>query len=508
MLDLYPDQLFAGRYSLIKQLGEGGFSQVWKAHDTYTGIDQAIKIYAGLDSQGIEIFRAEYARVNHFTHSNLLKSTYFGVAEGQPYLVMPYCQKGSTVELAGRITEGQLLQLIRDISSALAYLHRQGNNFIHKDIKPDNFLINHNGEYLLGDFGISTGLRQNFRRSLAYSSSSSAGITPPAYRGPELFQKGYEEDIIASDIWAFGASIYELATGTPPFGNMGGAIQQPDTEIPHLPQSFSRGLDQLTGHCLAYEPWNRPAAADVLRWAQEYLQYHRWPSDLLPQDTPTPIRLVASPPKPTRPQNTTKYQPWLGVALVLLVLSLSIWGIGKLTDILTQSSAISPTPTTDTIQKPSIVPDSTLDTIKPPQQDKIPTTTPQNKRRPIINPSIQEKPSKLTGNPCRVSITTIELTSEVSVFTIQLTDCNQVTVYDKKNPTLAFRIETPEGRIYQLLRVEGITTDEDTFVGNKYQFKLYFPALPVHVKEINLLEGKNLPEGRTPWNFRGISLEQ
>lgn len=101
-------QLFADRYDLIQLLGRGGFSEVWLAEDTKTNLRVALKIYApggGLDDDGVRLFRQEFAMVFELNHTNLLKPTYYDDYNRMPYLVLPYCERGSTESCIGKMTE-------------------------------------------------------------------------------------------------------------------------------------------------------------------------------------------------------------------------------------------------------------------------------------------------------------------------------------------------------------------------------------------------------------------
>lgn len=99
--------LFADRYKFIKQLGRGGFAEVWLAEDTKTGVQVAVKVYApgaGLDENGIKIFTQEFAVVFDMNHTNLLRPTHYDIFDQQPYLIMPYIKNGSAFKY---LTEGK-----------------------------------------------------------------------------------------------------------------------------------------------------------------------------------------------------------------------------------------------------------------------------------------------------------------------------------------------------------------------------------------------------------------
>lgn len=88
----------ADRYKLLKQLGRGGFSEVWLAEDSLTNVQVAIKIYApgmGLDDAGISLFTQEFSLVFDMNQTNLLHPTYYDCWQRMPYLILPFCKNGS-----------------------------------------------------------------------------------------------------------------------------------------------------------------------------------------------------------------------------------------------------------------------------------------------------------------------------------------------------------------------------------------------------------------------------
>ncbi|GHT48055.1 hypothetical protein AGMMS49965_26260 [Bacteroidia bacterium] len=242
--------LFDNRYRLIRLLGRGGFSEVWLVDDTKSNAQAALKIYApgtGLDTSGTKLFSQEFALVFDLNHTNLLRPTYFDVYDNQPYLLMPYCEKGSAKQFVGSITEAQAWHFLHDVAAGLEYLHSQEPPIIHQDIKPDNILLNSKGVFLITDFGISTKARSTLRRSVT---NANAGTL--AYMAPERFSKD-NLPIKASDIWSLGASVFELITGDTPFGEHGGLIQKGGAEIPNIQGSYSEPLKELIYKCLSKE---------------------------------------------------------------------------------------------------------------------------------------------------------------------------------------------------------------------------------------------------------------
>ena len=263
MPHLQPNIIFAGRYTLLEKLGIGGYSEVWKATDNMAGeMLVALKIFApdkGLDQNGIQVFSKEYGLVFNLYHANLLKPSHYDIWDGSPYLVIPYCKNGSLYGKIGEMSETEVVSFIQQAADALDYLHSQPTPIIHQDIKPDNFLINDSGNYLLSDFGISSRLRRTLTRSIGNIGSSGT----MAYLPPERFSED-KQILPAGDIFALGVTIYEILTGDLPFDEQGGLRLRNGAGIPKLPSSFNPKLNDLVRSCLNADPALRPDAR-VLR---------------------------------------------------------------------------------------------------------------------------------------------------------------------------------------------------------------------------------------------------
>jgi len=266
---------FANRYLLNKIIGVGGYSQVWLAEDIKAGnMDVAIKIYApekGLDSDGIDTFGKEFTLVFNLNHAHLLRPMHYDVSDSSPYFVMQYCSNGSLYKRLGEIKEPELAMFIQQASSALKYLHNQDPPIIHQDIKPDNFLIDSQGNYLLADFGISS----KIRRTLTKSMGAQASTGTLAYMPPEKFSAD-KQIIKAGDIFSLGVTMYELLTGDLPFGDNGGLTLKAGAEVPNLPENFSTELNRLLIRCMAKEPWERPTADKLEEIATKFIQTGQW----------------------------------------------------------------------------------------------------------------------------------------------------------------------------------------------------------------------------------------
>lgn len=278
------NNLFDGHYKLIRPLStDGGTADVWLAIDTNTidssfesdnesdnnhdndadnsGMLVAIKIYRAknaLDIEGEQRFRDEYKIVYECRHANLLQPTSFSIFQETPYLVLPYCKRGSSEQLIGKKhTDDAIWKYILDVSSGLNRLHTNEPTIIHQDIKPANVLIDNTGNYAITDFGISS--KRGGVHGYYYDEDNSGTL---AYMAPERFQEG-AEPMVQSDIWAFGATLCEILTGKVPFGEEGGHCQKSKNMTAPIIPNVSSDIQRLINACLSLEPGNRPSAADI-----------------------------------------------------------------------------------------------------------------------------------------------------------------------------------------------------------------------------------------------------
>ena len=294
--------LFADRYKLIRQLGRGGFAEVWLAEDNLTTVQVAIKVYApgtGLDDNGIKLFTQEFSMVFDMNHTNLLRPTHFDCWDRMPYLIMPLIKNGSAFKYIAdgkTMPEEECWKMFHDVASGLAYLHEKTPPLIHQDIKPDNILIDDEGRYLITDFGISARVRSTIRGAQAQEQSGGT----LAYMGPERFSSS-PKPIMASDIWSLGAMMYELMTGMPPFGNHGGLLEKNGAEIPIIEGDYSQELKDLVSNCLAKETWDRPSASKIEEFTYNKLHGIVTPVEtqtVRPVETPTPRPIETPAPEP------------------------------------------------------------------------------------------------------------------------------------------------------------------------------------------------------------------
>ncbi len=273
-MELVQNQLFAERYRLIEVRGRGSFGEVWLARDEQVGNELAIKIYIALpNKQDMDEFISEYKIANTLNHPNLLHADYFGEYEHRPYIIMPYCP-GSSASMVGKMKEEDAWRFLADVGRGLAYLH--GQDIIHRDIKPDNVLMDYDGKYVITDFGVSKKMRSTLRRNSTRAMNSADLAGTVGYMAPELFSS-HAEAVQATDIWALGVTLYELLTGDLPFMGQGGGMQLHGAEIPDLPEKYTKGLQATIQACLAKDPWDRPKAEELAEYAQTRVEKRRVP---------------------------------------------------------------------------------------------------------------------------------------------------------------------------------------------------------------------------------------
>ena len=137
-------------------------------------------------------------------------------------------------------------------------MHACNPPIIHQDIKPANVLIDSNGNYSITDFGISA--KKENRINSYYEDASSGTLV---YMAPERFTEN-AEPLPESDIWALGATLFEIVTGDVPFGDEGGLAQEKGKTVPNIDQKIPNEIKKLIYSCLEKEPSKRPSAQQIV----------------------------------------------------------------------------------------------------------------------------------------------------------------------------------------------------------------------------------------------------
>ena len=203
-----------GRYQLVRELGAGGMGRVFQAVDTETGRAVAAKIMIGSDDnlEALLRFQQEGAVLSTLKHPNIVEVYGTFLEEHTSCIIMELLEGRSLGQLLksdGRFPLPRVKHLMHQVASALAYAH--GRAIVHRDIKPDNIMVVGDDHVKVTDFGIARILRTGATLNTATGMS----IGTPLYMAPEQIE-GQKVDGRA-DLYSFGAVMYQMVTGHPPF---------------------------------------------------------------------------------------------------------------------------------------------------------------------------------------------------------------------------------------------------------------------------------------------------
>ena len=322
--ELTTGSIFADRYKIVTELGRGGMGKVYRAIDQKIDEEIAIKLIKpeiAADKQTIERFGNELKMARKIAHRNVCKMYYLGEEKGAHFITMEYVpgeDLKSMIRMSGQLSTGMTIKVAKQVCDGLSEAHRLG--VIHRDLKPNNIMIDKSGEARIMDFGIA--------RLLKAKGITGAGIMigTPEYMSPEQVEGKEVEQ--RSDIYSLGVILYEMVTGQVPFEgdtpftigmkHKGEKPQEPKNLNAHIPED----LNSLILKCLEKEKDQRYQSAGEVHSELEKIE----------QGLPTTERIVAKK-KPTTSREITvkfsldKHFKWGLIFAAIVIIGIIIWQV-------------------------------------------------------------------------------------------------------------------------------------------------------------------------------------
>jgi eukaryotic-like serine/threonine-protein kinase len=262
---------YVGRYRLLNQLRFGKTCQVWEVMNDLTSQRMAIKLLSAefrKDRQEVGFMRHEFEVGNKLHHPRVITIHEFGTDRENIYLAMELYSAPNIKQIIQQNFDSIAPSAQRSLAQAaegLAYFHQQG--WIHRDIKPDNFLMKPNGDVKLIDFALAQRRRGGFMKLFSRTSKiqgTRSYMSPEQIRGQSLDER--------SDLYSLGCTFYEMLCGKPPFTGSTTAelLNKHLKSAPPSLQSVNRNVSDSTNRfilrMLAKDPAERPAnCTDVLK---------------------------------------------------------------------------------------------------------------------------------------------------------------------------------------------------------------------------------------------------
>lgn len=259
-------QLIADRYEIKETVGTGGMSSVYCAFDTLLERNVALKVMHdqfGEDAEYVERFKREARAVAQLSHPNIVTVIDRGEEDGKQYIVFELIDGENLKELVergGPLPVRRVLELGLEIGRALAFAH--SNGLVHRDVKPQNVLVNADGRAKVTDFGIVRSLDGVGHTETGTVLGTSHYVAPEQARGERVDAQ--------TDVYSFGVVLYELLSGEVPYPGdsfLAVAMKHVNDPVPSVlerrPDAPLR-LSTLIERCMAKVPADRPFSMDAV----------------------------------------------------------------------------------------------------------------------------------------------------------------------------------------------------------------------------------------------------
>jgi serine/threonine-protein kinase len=253
-------EVLSDRYELEELVGTGGMSSVFRAHDRLLDRKVALKILHqqyGDDAEYVERFRREARSVASLSHPNVVTVIDRGEQGGRQFIVFEYVDGENLkrlIERSGPLPVDQALRLALQIARGLSFAHQQG--LVHRDVKPQNVLLNGNGQAKVTDFGIARSL--DVKHGMTQTGTV---LGTSDYIAPEQAQGQHVDE--QTDIYSLGVVLYEMLTSDVPYEGenfVAVAMQHINEPVPHvraLRPDVSRRVDAAVQRAMAKDPHDR-----------------------------------------------------------------------------------------------------------------------------------------------------------------------------------------------------------------------------------------------------------
>ena len=258
-----------GDYTLLEELGRGSMGVVFRARQDSLQREVAVKVILGSSistPEGRQRFRIEAESAALLSHPHIVPIYEIGNQEEYDFYSMELITGGTLGERmpSGPMPPREAVTLMIKVASAVQAAHRSG--ILHRDLKPDNILLDEEGEPHISDFGLACRLEQ-----LSNLTLSGQIMGTPQYMAPEQAAQGDGPATVAVDVYSLGAILYALLSGDPPFRgeSLLGTLEQVKTQpppplCPRVP-GLDRDLETITLKCLEKNPAARYGSAEALR---------------------------------------------------------------------------------------------------------------------------------------------------------------------------------------------------------------------------------------------------